>query len=394
MRFEIRAFKASEGVVALDLEAADEATAREQARIQGLTVLSARRRGLGLRALRLPGQRFPLLLFSQELLALLGAGLSLIEVLETMAEKETRPEVRKVIVQLTEALYQGRALSQAIGAFPEIFPQLYVATVRAAERTGDLSEALARYVDYQQRLDAVKKKVVSASIYPAVLIGVGGLVTLFLLGYVVPRFSQIYEDVGRELPWLSQLLLQWGRLLNESGGILVAGVVAVIVVLLFGLARITDWLIAALWRIPAFGRRLLTYHLARFYRTVGMLLRGGTPLVPALEMVAGLLHPHLRVRLTGAIQRVREGTSLSQAMEAHGLVTAVATRMLRTGEKGGNLAQMMESIAAFHDEELARWVDWFMKLFEPLLMALIGVVIGLIVVLMYLPIFDLAGSLQ
>lgn len=394
MRFEIRAFKASEGVVALDLEAADEATAREQARIQGLTVLSARRRGLGLRALRLPGQRFPLLLFSQELLALLGAGLSLIEVLETMAEKETRPEVRKVIVQLTEALYQGRALSQAIGAFPEIFPQLYVATVRAAERTGDLSEALARYVDYQQRLDAVKKKVVSASIYPAVLIGVGGLVTLFLLGYVVPRFSQIYEDVGRELPWLSQLLLQWGRLLNESGGILVAGVVAVIVVLLFGLARITDWLIAALWRIPAFGRRLLTYHLARFYRTVGMLLRGGTPLVPALEMVAGLLHPHLRVRLTGAIQRVREGTSLSQAMEAHGLVTAVATRMLRTGEKGGNLAQMMENIAAFHDEELARWVDWFMKLFEPLLMALIGVVIGLIVVLMYLPIFDLAGSLQ
>ncbi len=394
MRFEIRAFKASEGVVALTLEAADEAAAREQARIQGLTVLSARRRGLGARGMRWPGQRFPLLLFSQELLALLAAGLSLIEVLETMAEKETRPEVRKVIVRLTESLYQGRALSHAIAEFPEVFPQLYVATVRAAERTGDLSEALARFVDYQQRLDAVKKKVVSAAIYPAVLIGVGMLVTLFLLGYVVPRFSQIYDDVGRDLPWLSQLLLQWGKLLNESGGILVAAALAVTVVLLFGLGRMAEWLVAVLWRIPAFGRRLLTYHLARFYRTVGMLLRGGTPLVPALEMVAGLLHPLLRARLTGAIQRVREGASLSQAMEAHGLVTAVATRMLRTGEKGGNLAQMMESIAAFHDEELARWVDWFMKLFEPLLMALIGVVIGLIVVLMYLPIFDLAGSLQ
>jgi len=266
--------------------------------------------------------------------------------------------------------------------------------VRAAERTGDLSEALARYVDYQQRLDAVKKKVVSASIYPAVLIGGGGLVVLFLLGYVVPRFSQVYDDVGRELPWLSQLLLHWGRLLNANGGFIVAGVIAAAVALLLVIGRVAEWVLAALWRVPAIGRRLLAYQLARFYRTVGMLLRGGTPLVPALQTVSGLLHPQLRARLSGAIQRVREGTSLSQAMEAYGLVTPVATRMLRTGEKGGNLAQMMESIAAFHDEELARWVDWFMKLFEPLLMALIGLVIGLIVVLMYLPIFELAGSLQ
>jgi len=391
MRYEIRAFKPSEGVVALTLDAADEAAARAQARLKGLTVLSARRRGLDL---RLPGKRFPLLLFTQELLALLNAGLPLIEVLETMGEKETRLEVRKIIVQLTDALFQGRALSQAIAEFPEAFPPLYVATVRAAERTGDLSEALARYVDYQERLDAVKKKVVSASIYPAVLIGVGGLVVLFLLGYVVPRFSQVYDDVGRELPWLSQLLLHWGRLLNANGGFIVAVVFAAAVALFLVIGRVAEWVLAALWRVPAIGRRLLAYQLARFYRTVGMLLRGGTPLVPALQTVSGLLHPQLRARLSGAIQRVREGTSLSQAMEAYGLVTPVATRMLRTGEKGGNLAQMMESIAAFHDEELARWVDWFMKLFEPLLMALIGVVIGLIVVLMYMPIFELAGSLQ
>jgi general secretion pathway protein F len=394
MQFEIRAFKANEGLVALKFEAVDESAAREQARAQGLTVLSARRRGIGLDLAHWPRQRFPLLLFSQELLALLGAGLSLVEVLETMAEKESRPEVRKVIVQLTEALYQGRALSSAIAAFPEIFPPLYAATVRAAERTGDLSEALARYVDYQVRLDAVKKKVVSAAIYPAVLIGVGGLVILFLLVYVVPRFSQVYESAGRELPWLSQLLLQWGRLLNDYGGLLAAAAFAIAVALVLGLRGITQRLLTVLWRVPAFGKRLLTYQLARFYRTVGMLLRGGTPLVPALEMVAGLLHPQLRARLAVATRRVREGASLSQAMEAQGLVTTVATRMLRTGEKGGNLAQMMESIAAFHDEELGRWVDWFMKLFEPLLMALIGAVIGLIVVLMYLPIFDLAGSFQ
>jgi general secretion pathway protein F len=394
MRFEIRAFKANEGVVALSLDAADEAAARAQARTQGLTVLSARRRGIGVSGIRLPGQRFPLLLFSQELLALLGAGIPLVEVLETMSEKETRAETRKVMARLTDSLYEGRALSQALAEFPEIFPTLYVATVRAAERTGDLAEAVARYVDYQQRIDAVKKKIVSASIYPAVLIGVGLLVTLFLLGYVVPRFSQIYDDTRRSVPWLSQLLLQWGRLLNAYGGIIAVGAVIALVLFVVSFGRIAGWAFAAAWRVPALGRRMLTYQLARFYRTVGMLQRGGTPIVPALEMVAGLLHPQVRVRLALAIQRVRQGESLSQAMEAHGLVTPVATRMLRTGEKGGNLAQMMESIAAFHDEELGRWVDWFTRLFEPLLMAAIGVVIGFIVVLMYLPIFDLAGSLQ
>jgi general secretion pathway protein F len=196
------------------------------------------------------------------------------------------------------------------------------------------------------------------------------------------------------LPWLSQVLLQWGRLLNAYGGLIALGGVVALVLIVLGFGRAANWALAAAWRVPALGRRMLTYQLARFYRTVGMLLRGGTPIVPALEMVAGLLHPQVRARLAAAIQRVRQGESLSQAMEAHGLVTPVATRMLRTGEKGGNIAHMMESIASFHDEELGRWVDWFTRLFEPLLMAAIGVVIGLIVVLMYLPIFELAGSLQ
>jgi general secretion pathway protein F len=153
-------------------------------------------------------------------------------------------------------------------------------------------------------------------------------------------------------------------------------------------------LVAALGRIPSVGERLLVYQLARFYRTVGMLLRGGTPLVPALEMTAGVLTPDLRARLAAATRRIREGASISVAMEANGLVTPVALRLLRVGERSGEMAEMMERIAVFHDEELARWVDWFTRLFEPLLMAVIGVVIGAIVVLMYLPIFELAGSLQ
>jgi len=136
------------------------------------------------------------------------------------------------------------------------------------------------------------------------------------------------------------------------------------------------------------------YQLARFYRTTGMLLRGGMPLVAALEAGAELLHPVLRTRLAAASRAVSEGRSLSQSMDAHGLATPVALRMLAVGEKSGGMGEMFERIAGFHDEELARWVDWFTRLFEPLLMAAIGLVIGAVVILMYMPIFELAGNLQ
>ncbi|HSQ03839.1 MAG TPA: type II secretion system F family protein, partial [Burkholderiales bacterium] len=154
------------------------------------------------------------------------------------------------------------------------------------------------------------------------------------------------------------------------------------------------WVMHRLWQIPAAGARMRIYQLARFYRTLGMLLRGGTPVGQALRMVSDLLQPALRVHLDGAARNISEGRSISYAMESHQLTTPVALRMLRVGERTGQMGDMMERIAGFYDEEMARWVDWFTRLFEPLLMAFIGLVIGFIVVLMYLPIFELAGSLQ
>jgi general secretion pathway protein F len=395
MRYELTALKGAQGVVRLAVDAPDEAAAREQARAQGLTVLAAKAAQRALPDLsRLFAPRFPLGLFSQELLALLSAGLSLPETLETLAEKESRPEHRRILVALRDALFEGHPLSRALERFPEHFPPLYVSTVRASERTGDLGEALARYIDYQARVDLVRKKVVSASIYPAVLIFVGGLVTLFLLAYVVPRFSGIYADSNRELPWLSQVLLGWGQLLNEHGGLVAAALLAALGAAVVGFGHVRRVAFALAQRVPAVAERVLVYQLARFYRTVGMLLTGGTPLPQALGMVSGLLTPALRDRLTLATQRIREGTGVSAAMEAAGLTTPVAMRMLRVGERGGNMAEMMERIAVFYDDDIARWIDWFTKLFEPLLMAVIGIVIGVVVVLMYLPIFELAGSLQ
>jgi general secretion pathway protein F len=149
-----------------------------------------------------------------------------------------------------------------------------------------------------------------------------------------------------------------------------------------------------LWRLPVIGERMKIYQLARFYRTVGMLLKGGMPLVATLKIGADLLHPVLRARLAAAGLSISEGHGVSESLDANGLTTPVALRMLAVGEQSGEMGEMMDRIATFHDEEISRWVDWFTRLFEPILMAVIGIVIGGIVILMYMPIFELAGSLK
>ncbi len=147
-------------------------------------------------------------------------------------------------------------------------------------------------------------------------------------------------------------------------------------------------------RIPALGERVRLYQLSRLYRTLGMLLRGGIPVVTAIAMAKDLLGSELQVRLAKAGSEVREGVPLSQAMDRNLLSTAVSSRLLRVGERTGQMGEMMERIARFYDDEIARWVDWFIRLFEPVLMMIIGIAIGGIVVLMYFPIFELAGSVH
>jgi len=395
MRYQVKAVKAG-GVVSLSFEARDDRDANDQAQAQGYTVLAIKRA----RALALPrfigAPRFPLVLFTQEFLALLRSGISLLEALETLAEKESRGAAGMVLLGLTERLREGQSFSTALEAFPHAFPDLYVATVRASERTGSLSEALSRFVAYQTQLDSVKKHLISASIYPAILIMVGGVVCLFLLGYVVPRFSHIYQDIGGDLPWLTRVLMAWGAFVEARGAWLVGVLATAVVALVVWLRRPSSkqWISRQLMRIPTVGERVRVYQLTRFYRTVGMLLAGGTPVTQALAQVSGLLDQELRQRLAVATRHIREGQPISTSLERQGLTTPVALRMLRVGERTGQMGEMMERISAFHEEELARWVERFTRVFEPLLMAVMGIVIGGIVLLMYFPIFELAGSIQ
>ena len=393
MEFRAKALGSDNGVTVLPVTAVDEADARRQLGERGLRViaLSTHRTWRTSKTAKIP-----LVNFTQELIALLDAGLSLTESIDTLSEKEADASVKRTLMQIRNRLFAGQTLSAALGELPASFPPLYVATVRASERTGAIREALVRFVAYQQQVDILRKSLVNASIYPAVLAVAGTLVTVFLMAYVVPRFSGIYEDLGSELPFASRMLMQWGQLLQAHG---------IVIFLIFGTASVAGAYAlsrpatrAAVGRriakIPAFGQQLRVYQLARLYRTVGMLLRGGTPAVTAFDMSAGLLSTAMRPSLAAATLAVREGQSIANSMEQHGLTTHVAARMLRVGERSGNMGDMMERIAAFYDEELGRWVAFITRLIEPLLMTVIGLIIGVIVVLMYFPIFELAGSIR
>lgn len=391
MDYLVKAVRGREMVI-LTIPAIHTDDAMLQARARGYTPISATANAQA----RSGKKPFPLVLFSQQLLALLAAGLNLVEAIETLAVKDEKNGSKAVLDTLLNALYQGQTFSAALEQQTNAFPMLYVATVRASEKTGDLPESLARYIAYEEQLTVLKKKIVSASIYPVLLMGVGGLVILFLLGFVVPKFSSIYEGTGGELPFLSQVLLAWGTFLAKHGKILLLATVALAAsaFVAFSQPAIRKKFTRLFWRIPALGVRLRIYQLARFYRTLGMLLKGGTPIMPALQSVAGLLDSALQAGMKKAMLAISEGQPISQAMEEAGLTTPVASRMLAVGERGGNIGDMMERVASFYDEELARWIEWFTRLFEPLLMLFIGLVIGVVVLLLYMPIFELAGNIQ
>jgi len=280
VEFRAKVLDASSGVTTCVIDAVNEADARRQIALRDLRLISLE----PVRRLRrwLHAPQLHLAVFSQQLVSLLDAGLSLVEALEALSQKESNSGTQRILAQILMRLYEGQTLATAIAEHPASFPELYVAAVRASEKSGALREALTRYIAYQQQADALRKTLVNACIYPAVLLVAGLLVSLFLLGYVVPRFSSIYEDVGTDLPLASRVLLQWGKLLDAHAGLVVIAFLAALAGAGYALSRPATRAAIGTWiaRIPAVGRQLHVYQLARLYRTTGMLIRGGIPAVP------------------------------------------------------------------------------------------------------------------
>jgi general secretion pathway protein F len=397
MQFAVRTLAADLSIATMVIDANDATDARRQVEARGLFVSAVEpARGARAAALGRTGGKLSLVLFSQELLALLSAGLGIVESLEALLEKEATPGTRAVLERLLAGLREGKRFSSVLAEQPVLFPPLYIGIVRAAEGTSDLPRALARFIDYQQRIDVVRAKLVSAAIYPSILLLVGGGVSLFLMSYVVPRFAEVYQGAGRDLPWMSQMMLGWGAFASANGTLLAVSVLVLLAVTVFGVRHLlrSGGIARLLRRVPAIGERVRIYELSRLYLTLGMLTEGGITIVNAIETVQSMVSPGVRGNLAAARGAIESGLPLSDAFEANALTTPISLRMLRVGERTGEMGPMLTQSAAFYDGEIGRWIDRFTRTFEPLLMAAIGIVVGAIVVLLYMPIFDLAGDMS
>lgn len=335
------------------------------------------------------------LVFCDQLQTLLAAGISLPESLLALRESERDGRFRAVLAQALASLETGQPLSEALAVHNDYFSGILLSMIRAAERTGALADALGRYSRFQRQVDEFRSNLWTAATYPLLLLLAGGAVVLFLLLYVVPRFSVVYADMHGPLPWTARLLLAWGDFAaGRTGlilGVLAAGVVAIVMVLRSEMTR--QALLAWFGRLPYLGLLLKEIQLAHYFRSLGLLLAAGIPLIQSLSLSRELLFPNLRSAAASVEAAVGQGERLSVCLDEHQLVTPVALRLVQAGERSGQLAAMLGQAADFHDRRVLRTTALISRLIGPALMAVMGLVIGGIVVLLYMPIFQLAEGL-
>ena len=397
--FEVVSITPQGAVQTERLRAGSERQALEQIRLRGFRTLTCRpleRKRGGVRLRGVGRHRLDVGLFTDELAALLDAGLGIGDTLRTLAQKEAAGPARAALEAVSRDISEGSPLSSAL-ANQSVFPQLLVASISASEQTGDLVSALRRYSAHRDAMRLLRGKLVGAAIYPALLLGVGTLVVFFLLGVVVPRFSVLIEDSGNQhLPYASTILLSFGKEVAAQPMAFATGFLAVVTAIAIALIRAarSGWQIAGLQEVWIVGSVVRLFRHAQFYRTAAMLVEGGVPALRAFEMGSRLLAEEDRSGLARARQEIAEGKPIGPALAREGLADAVALRMLEVAQRTGRLAEVLARIAAFQEAALGRAVDLAARLVEPALMIFIGLVIGGIVVLMYMPIFDLATSLQ
>ncbi|MGF6598956.1 general secretion pathway protein F [Paraburkholderia sp. GAS448] len=400
MKYVLRVFDTSGSVQTVRIDSDSSSAAAALARSRGLRVVSVsavagrQRRRANLPAM--PGTRFNVELFARELAALLDAGVGVVDALRTLGGNERREASAQVYRDLLRQLEEGQSLSAALEHASHVFPTVLVACVKASEQTGGLADSLTRYSRNSATLHELRARVVSAAIYPSVLLLVGAAVVLFLLGFVVPRFATLLEHSGRELPLLSKLLMAWGGMVHAHGAELTVGLVVVAVATVFALRRsaVRNWMADRLLALPGVGQHFRVFRQSQFYRTTAMLVDGGIPAVRAFELARGLVGRADQVALAGALQQVRNGAKISDAFQQAGLANAISYRLLTVAEKTGGLGPVLDRIAAFQEAHVSRAIDLISRLIEPAMMIFIGVVIGGIVVLMYMPIFEIASSIQ
>ena len=390
-----------EGVYVAD----SEARLRREFEEKGLYVLAihaAGRRALaGVHLPALPKRRKvsgrEFLVFNQELATLLKAGMPLVQSLDILRRRVTNPTFKAVLDDVHERVRSGSALSEAFEAHGSLFPGVYTASLLAGEKSGSLEAVLRRYVSYVKIISGVKRKTISALVYPAILVALSLAVVTIIVVKVVPEFGAFYNQFGKELPWSTQAIVAVSSFVTSYYYLILAAIAGVALAFYAwvkqpGQRKRLDRLIL---RVPMVGGIAQKFTTSQGARTLATLLGGGIPLVNALEVTArSLANQFMAGELMLAAQQVREGRSLAAAMQDSGIFPDVAIKMVEVGESTGALQEMLNSLADFYDEEIDTNLGRFITIVEPALLVIMGIVIAGLLLSLYLPLFNLSSALS
>jgi type IV pilus assembly protein PilC len=370
--------------------------AREEMRRQGLHVFEAKRGAVQMRDF-LP--RFgrsvsteQFLLFNQELLALVRAGLPIVQSFDIMLERQKNVRFREILSEIREKITSGVALSDAFASFGDLFPPIYATSLRAGERSGDLEGVLKRFLRYQKMIMTLRKRVVGALIYPVVLVLLSTAMVFIMLTFVIPKFAEFFEGFDAELPYFTQLLITFATLLREN--VIVA--VLVIVAVSFLVNRWATTSGRLVWdriklKIPFVGGVLHRFAILQFTQSLGTLLGGGTPMVPAIEIASQSVTNRLvATRIEGIVHNVREGETLWRSLDQTGVISDLAVEMIKVGESTGSLTEMLSNVSEFYDEEIEARLTRMVAAIEPVILVFMGGVIAVLLYAFYLPLFRLS----
>ncbi len=382
-------------------EAASERELRERFSQQGFLIYSIKPAG-AVQALRMGSGRKKkidmekFLIFNQQFVTLIKAGLPILKGLDLLADRLTDPKLGPHILAVRDEVKNGTLLSDAFQR-QGVFPPIYVSSVLAGEKSGSLAETLERYITYTKLALSVKKKVLVSLMYPAVLIFLVFCLIIFLITYVVPSFAELYSGMQAQLPAMTQILIAVGTTARNYVFLGVAAIVGIVFALRFWLRTDRGQEIGdrIKMKTPLFGEIWTKYQVAQFSRVLSTLLVGGIPLVQALETAGDSLGSRLlRVMLTRVRQSVREGQPLSGSLKSTGVFPGLAIDMIEVGESTGALSQMLNSVAEFYEEDVATRMTAVLALIEPAIMIFMGIFVAFVLISLYLPIFSLADTMK
>jgi type IV pilus assembly protein PilC len=395
--FIVRVGTADGDVIEREVQAANAAQAQDDLRRQGLHIFEARRGKFALKDLKIRSRKVismeRFLLFNQELLALAKAGLPILQSFEILLERQKDERFKQVLTEIREKLKSGVALSDAFASYGDQFPAIYSTSLRAGERSGDLEGVLRRFLRYQKLMVALRKRVIGALVYPSVLVVLSFGMIMVMLTKVIPKFAEFYSGFDATLPAFTQFMINFANALNKHFLLMLAA-------LIVGIVFFRRWVQSTgrvafdrfKLNIPLVGGIMHRVAIMQFAQSLGTLLSGGTPMVPAIEIASqSVTNQQISQSITGIVQSVREGEPLWRSLEATHAMSDLAVEMIKVGESTGALTEMLGNVSEFYDEEIESSLGRVVAAIEPIILIFMGGVVAVLLYAFYLPLFQLTS---